>query len=466
MNLSDEAKKKLESIGSQEARDLLALDGMTVREIADAAEQGNEAAVRYMEKSRSDLLDVLLSTYDPEEKYKEIGDDIASEIADLKAASDRARSARNISQKNEVVRLAKNLTEEDLRNVLPKQSVDHLNKMLDRARVIEKSGASPDVVESAYASALDVLSFSETLDIYEYWKNGLPKETAHRPTQHLSPIDKVTNKIFEPGVLNTTGKANKVATINRAKSRKPVITSVSISTEALDGVQIDGLQNLTAYDREVQDAILTLYVEGGNTYQTINMIYQQMTGKAGAHCSEGQAREIDNAITKLMYSQIRIDASDEALTDHRIKQVSFDAPAINAKRSVLVNFNGQVAEAIKILDTPILYDYAQQKDQICRYDVKLLNTPTNKNKDTLVIEGYLRRRIFNKTLSSKILYETIYEQVDLSGSSSETSALRNKKQKIRETVKTALDYFKKEGAIKDYEELSSGKKKIGIQIFR
>ena len=276
---------------------------------------------------------------------------------------------------------------------------------------------------------------------------------ATRPTTFITPIDKISNKAFEGAFAD--GAETGVAVISRAKSRKTIYTMVSIDFSELENVQISGRRELTAFDREVHDAIITLYIEGGNIYITTNMIYQTMTGKQNAHCSAKQAEAISDSITKLMFSHVKIDASDEAKLDKRVTRAKYDSNAINAKR-VTISVNGQTAEAIKILDTPILFDYAQQKNQIGRFDVKLLDTPNNKNEETIVLEGYLRRRILaikgSSKLSPTILYETVYKALDLSASSE--GALRKKKLKVRESVKKALDYFKKEGFIKGYVENS------------
>ena len=290
---------------------------------------------------------------------------------------------------------------------------------------------------------------------------------SHRPTTYITPIDKITNKAFDGAFAD--GEKTGVAVISRAKSRKPIYTNVTIDFAELENVKINGRRELTAYDREVHDAIVTLFVEGGNTFITVNMIYQTMTGKINAHCSQKQAEAISDSITKLMFSHVLIDASAEAKFDKRIARSKYDSNAINAKR-VTISMNGQTVEAIKILDTPILFDYAQQKNQIGRYDVKLLDTPTNKTEETIILEGYLRRRILaikgSSKLSPTILYETIYNQLDLSNIKSD-SALRNKKQKIRDNVKSALNYFKKEGFIKGYVENShkgEKNKKISVTI--
>lgn len=196
-----------------------------------------------------------------------------------------------------------------------------------------------------------------------------------------------------------------------------------------------------------------------------------MTGKHGSHCSENQESMINNSITKLMFSHVIIDAKDEAGRDHRVTRTLFDSNAINAKR-VSITINGKESKAIKILDTPILFDYARQKNQIGRFNMKLLDTPNNKNEETIILEGYLRRRILamqnpESKLSTSIKYETVYKQLDISspdGVIRSEVALRKKKLKVRESVKKALDYFKKEGFIKNYSETVKNGVKDGVAI--
>lgn len=296
---------------------------------------------------------------------------------------------------------------------------------------------------------------------------------ANYPTAFLTPIDKISNKAFE-GILNSS-EITRVEVIKKAKNREPIYAyaMVSIDTTKLKGVTISGREELTPYDREVHDAIVTLYVEGKTIYITPNMIYQAMTGRHGSHCSKNQESMINNSITKLMCSHVIIDAAAEAAIDNRVTRILFDSNAINAKR-VSITINGKESKAIKILDTPILFDYAQQKNQIGRFNMKLLDTPNNKNEETIILEGYLRRRILamrkskdDSKLSNSIKYETVYKQLDISFSDEvirSEAALRKKKLKVRESVKKALDYFKKEGFIKNYSETVTKGVKDGVSI--
>ena len=92
-----------------------------------------------------------------------------------------------------------------------------------------------------------------------------------------------------------------------------------------------------------------------------------------------------------MFSHAVIDASQEAQL-RGLDKARYDSNLLNAKR-LTVSANGQTTEAIKILDTPILYDYAERRNQIGRFDVKLLDSPVNKTEENIVLDGYLRRRI-------------------------------------------------------------------------
>ena len=102
-------------------------------------------------------------------------------------------------------------------------------------------------------------------------------------------------------------------------------------------------------------------------------------------------------------------------------------------------------EWIHVLRVPVLYEYADTKNQIYRVNITLLNPPINKNEETIILQGYLLRRIramkSNSKLKKKILYETIFKQLDIKiTSESDSSVLRHKHKKIRDSVKKILDY--------------------------
>lgn len=307
---------------------------------------------------------------------------------------------------------------------------------------------------------------------------------ARYPSVFISTIDRVSWKTFD-GTLND-GRARSVETIHRTKNHPAYYANVRLDLSDLHNMDIEGIKEITPFDREVHDAIITSFV-AGNVFITINMIYQTVTGKKDSHCSPSWNKAIWTSIKKLRHSEMWIDASDEAIRDKRITSPripdsdsrSVGVPIIDAfpTREVV---NGQLTLGIALRSTPILFLYSNQKNQIARFEMKLLDTPVkNKTPETIVIEGYLRRRIKmiisdwernkNHDDSKRVIkYETIYSLVDFSGCKS-PEAKQNKKKKIRDHVKKTLDFYveqKVDDFISGYEEhVENGKTRpSGVKI--
>ena len=281
-----------------------------------------------------------------------------------------------------------------------------------------------------------------------------------RPEEMIAVTAKVAQETFLGDLLPGTGKRVNVQKKAQAK-KNPVYTLVSISLDDLkgQGVEIKGRRELTPFDQEIHDAFVS-HALSGNEYITDSMIFDTISGKEGATLNPKQQEAISNSITKLMYSHVKIDASEEA-KKFGLEKFVYDGSVLPGER-LTVSLNGTVTECVHIFRTPPIYDYANRLSQVGRMDVKLLNSPVNKNEETITLQGYLYRRILSMKGSSKlsptILYETVYKQIDLSNIKSD-SALRNKKQKIRETTKKILNFWKKEGFIKGHtENVSKGDK--------
>lgn len=273
-----------------------------------------------------------------------------------------------------------------------------------------------------------------------------------RPEEMVAVTAKVAQETFLGDLLPGTGKRVNVQKKAQAK-KNPVYTLVSISLDDLkgQGVEIKGRRELTPFDQEIHDAFVS-HALSGNEYITDSMIFDTISGKEGATLNPKQQEAISNSITKLMYSHVKIDASEEA-KKFGLEKFVYDGSVLPGER-LTVSLNGTVTECVHIFRTPPIYDYANRLSQVGRMDVKLLNSPVNKNEETITLQGYLYRRILSmkgsQKLSPTILYETVYKQLDLTATSD--GALRKKKLKIRETTKKILDFWKKEGFISGYSE--------------
>ena len=282
------------------------------------------------------------------------------------------------------------------------------------------------------------------------------------PDNFIAPTDKVSNLAFA-GEL--TGTSLQQLAMERRGSKKQITTLASIDFEKLNGsVQIKGRKELTPYDREVHDAIITLFIDGSNEYITPQMIYQVMTGNQEAKLNPKQAEAISESITKCMFSRVIIDASEEAKA-YGFESFKYDGNLISGER-VTASLNGTVLECLHILREPVLYEYANKKNQIGRFDIKLLNTPINKTEEIITLQGYLYRRILSmkgsSNLSKTIVYETVYNQINVTAASD--GALRKKKSKVRGQIKDMLDYWKQENFIAGYCENKRGQEVYSVTI--
>lgn len=287
--------------------------------------------------------------------------------------------------------------------------------------------------------------------------------TTITPKEHLSTVDKLSGKAFdvENDVLYT--KKLIAVGVERRGSKKEINTLLSMSFDELEkaGVIIDA-KKLTPFDREVHDAITTLFVEGGNDVMSVEMIYRTMIGKPKARLAPKQAEAITQSITKMMHTLITIDASQEAKA-YGFDNLKYKGNLLYAEMAI-ASINNNVIEALHVIKEPVLYTYANRTNRIGRVDMKLLDSPINKNEETIILQGYLYRRILamQHGQNKSIVYDTVYKQLSIDAPSA--AALRKKKADVRSKIKTLLDYWKKEKFIAGYVENKRGKEMYSVTI--
>lgn len=272
-------------------------------------------------------------------------------------------------------------------------------------------------------------------------------------TTWISATDKVSNAIY--GLWGTQvipGKNTEVNLANR-RSKKKLSALVNIDFTD-DAINIMGKRELTAYDREVHDAIVTLYVDGGNELITPQMIYRAMTGDDNARLASKQQESISNSINRLLYSRLILNASKEDALAYGYGSFKYEGAIIIGEKLTATTVSGNVvSEVIRILREPVLYTYASKKNQIGRFAIKLLDSPVNKTEENIILQSFLYRHILaikGGSLSPTMVYSTIYNQLGIKASSQ--ASMNNKKKKVRDTIKKILAYWKKEGFIKSYKE--------------
>ncbi len=324
---------------------------------------------------------------------------------------------------------------------LSEELITHIEEVLNKSQYVVPKGEKPP-------------KFFITVEpVQEKVKTSFPKAL-------VFPIDKVTGKTFGGDLL---GVGKKLLAMEKAGSKTQISTAVQIDFDNISGVTMDCPGGLTEYDREVHNAIISQHIEE-NTHFTPQMIYQALTGNPEARLEEKQTEAIRQSLNKLMVCRITIDASEEAKARGQTK-FKLEGPLISWNK-LTVELNGTSVECYRLLQIPLLYQYAHWKNQIARADIKLLNSPINKTEEVITLQGYLMRRIMaikgKSRLNPSILYEAIYEHLQIKASS--PGALRKKKSILRTKIKTILDYWVTQKFIIGYRETIKATVAYSIEI--
>lgn len=283
--------------------------------------------------------------------------------------------------------------------------------------------------------------------------------TTYRPQNFLKTGDRISNNIvkgFQAG--KAVYKANK----KTDNGVEPIITRVSFVYKNVDiyAPKDDDDKGFTSLDKEVHDAVVSLYAAGNKVFSPA-MVYRTMAGKGdAAFVPPDKLKEITASIYKCMSSIITIDTSEEALI-YGLESM-YSQNLIYAK-AVTLKTKGWEVSAFMLIDEPLLYKYAKMKRQIFSVPLRVLDSPPSKTNDIIVLQGYLvrvvesLRRSGNKA-SSEILYSTLYELLDCQ------DAVKQKLQRIRDNVKSILNYWVDIEYISGFKENSKNRSKYSIEL--
>lgn len=287
------------------------------------------------------------------------------------------------------------------------------------------------------------------------------------PKTHIKPNNKLANKITKD--IAETSEIELV--VSNKKAKKEVSTKVMLNYENKN-VQMSSSFKFTPYDREVYDGVTTLF-EAGNNIVTPSMVYRAMNGLTETEYIKPEAiLKIKESIDKSRFIKTLIDYTDEAkMYNHTIDKTTYEGYLL-ACNKITVEAGGIKQEAYKLLDKPILYEYAQISGQIISVPINLLNTKDTiySTEEVIIIRGYLLRQIEwmkndNSNRSTNITYQSIYEELEIfEDAFSDKKAYKEKTFKIRNHAKSILKSWKIQNYINSFEEYKDGRQIKGIQI--
>ena len=321
-----------------------------------------------------------------------------------------------------------------------------------------------DIINQTYDNREKIQNSDYAKKLLENFKAQTPNIEVVRPQQLIVQNTRAGNKVFkqdnidfyqEPFFLDVQGKRNK--------------KDISVSLFMKYNKEYEQ-KFIMPIDRPIYDAIVTHYVNG-NEYITTNMIYQVISGNSyeeasSHHISKSLSKAINESFERLLRTWIEIDASEHA------KAYGFDSGMYKGHlitgSMAEASLNGQITTCLHITETPVLYKYADNCGQVIRYNVKMLNIPSLENSpECIVLKNYLLQQIHvmknNIHYNRNILFETIYELLDIQATSEDS--LKHKKKQIRDHVTTCLECWKAENLIEGYEINKKGKSIASVTVF-
>ena len=313
------------------------------------------------------------------------------------------------------------------------------------------------------------------------------------PTKHVMPNSTLMNALQEgikhddgskPAPIINAGPFDMIVSRGKA-SRKEITAYTMIEYDnGDDGVSITPMQ-MTEYDRQVSDAVISLYekakADGVSAVFTTDMIHRAMPG-GGEKASPQQRGAITKAIEKMRKIHVYVDATEEMRRRGLIpedQELVFDEYYFSISRAQCRNRGGgDPVTAYKITSEPIILNYARLTKQILTIPAKYIEIkkvsggktfePINMTKDRQSITGYLVRQIGwiiydrkHKVANPRrdtIQFDTVFKAAGVDVTNKQTA------KRQRDFIFTVLDYEKAAGFISDYKKLKKGQSIYGVQI--
>ena len=302
--------------------------------------------------------------------------------------------------------------------------------------------------------------------------NALPKLQSLVPQKHLIPNNKLANSltkdIIGAGIieLDVSGK------------KEPELLTRCILNYEGDNVKLSSRQPFTEYDRNVADAVTSLYEYGDSSHIiTAAQVYRAMVHATKTETpSAQQIGAVTKSLDKMRFVRVQIDCSQEltrrkvSLNGAQVTSGKIDTYLL-ALEKIEVTAGGQRVSAYKIMKPPILYEYSSLTRQVLTVPAALLDVRDNtgvKVSNTelrIAAKGYLLRRISvmkgksGARQSHTIKYSSLYEEVCPG-----QTLRRVEQQRLRDYTAIVLENWTWKGFISGYTETKKKKKKIGVEI--
>lgn len=317
--------------------------------------------------------------------------------------------------------------------------------------------------------------------------------TSVLPEKYVVPNNKLANTMTR-GIIDI----GRITLEESSRGAKKLVETTCILTYEGDNVHLSGRQPFTEYDRNVYNAVSSLYVYGDQSHVvTPAMVYRAMTGLTDSEKpTAGQLAAVTRSLDKMRFIRARIDCTEElkarriTLNSKQINGGEIDTYLLTAD-AIKVQAGGQTVRAYRIIKTPILYEYAAAVKQVLTLpasvlDVKEISEVTvdgakkltigarlPNTESRILIKGYLIRRIEGMKgkngLNNPVIALYDYQRdgethQGLYSIAGKPDAKDLEAKRIRTDVEKMLAYWAATGYIKSFEAQTQRRKITGYII--
>lgn len=317
--------------------------------------------------------------------------------------------------------------------------------------------------------------------------------TSVLPEKYVVPNNKLANTMTR-GIIDI----GRITLEESRRGAKKLVETTCILTYEGDNVHLSGRQPFTEYDRNVYNAVSSLYVYGDQSHVvTPAMVYRAMTGLTDSEKpTAGQLAAVTRSLDKMRFIRARIDCTEEL----KMRRITLNSKQINGGEidtylltadAIKVQAGGQTVRAYRIIKTPILYEYAAAVKQVLTLpasvlDVKEISEMTvdgakkltigarlPNTESRILIKGYLIRRIEGMKgkngLSNPVISLYDYQRdgethQGLYSIAGKADAKDLEAKRIRTDVEKMLAYWQATGYIKAFEAQTQRRKITGYKI--
>ena len=188
------------------------------------------------------------------------------------------------------------------------------------------------------------------------------------------------------------------------------------------------------FDPNQEEALLTDSVEGKANEEVLEVLLNTRDKK-----------KILESVKVISRARVTIDNTEEAKL-YKYDKVAFDTPLLAAEICTAYANGNIVDDAIRIIEMPKLFLFAENRAQITQLPLQVLDSPISKTDDNLLLTDYLITRIArmknSKYITRTILLDTIHQKCNVKTS--------KQKQRLPEKIERILKHYKNIGWIKDF----------------